>query len=403
MTERAVPNHQFLHRAANLGALVLGAVIFVACSTSGAPSVRSSVGAPSLPTPLATSVQTSAGTWATVPMGDLQQPLNTFWQLFFRPPGAASWSNQVEAAATATNGGLVLASGEGRSLIVGIRPSARLTYSPLITTSDAGRSWSDGLVTEGLAARPDALAANASGQALALVNDRDGTEVLSSAGDLSNWRPVVSQSALAAAPGPGQSCGLGSLTAVGYLADQALIGGSCSRPGVVALFGQSGGAWRLVGPALPRSLERGRVEVLGLGAARASTFALVGVSSGNRTNIVAAWSGTRGRWSTSSSLTLRPDEQLASFGPAGGSGLFVLLREASGADGLFVSEGSTSAWRELPSPPPGTTTVAFGAGAPVVALVAGATVATVWSLGPTSSTWTESQVIHVPIQYGSSS
>ncbi len=403
MTERASRSHQFLHQAANLGALGLAAVALVACSTSDGPSVRSSASALSIPTPLATSVQTSAGTWATVPMGNLQQPLNTFWQLFFRAPGAASWSNKVEAAATATNGGLVLASAEGRSVIVGIRPSARLTYSPLITTSDAGRSWSDGLVTEGLVARPDALAANASGQALALVNDRDSTEVLSSAGDLSNWRPVVSQSALAEVPGRGQPCGLGSLTAVGYLPGHALVGGSCSRPGVVALFSQSAGAWRLAGPALPRSLERGRAEVLALGAARGSTSALLAVSTSNRTDLVAAWSGSRGRWSTSSSLPLRPNEQVASFGPADGNGLFVLLRTASGADGLYVSEGSTSAWRELPAPPQGTTTVAFGAGEPAAALVAGATVATVWSLGSASSTWAKSQVIDVPIQYGSSS
>ena len=38
-------------------------------------------------TSLATSIETSAGTWAVVPMGHLDQPLNTFWQLFFR----ASW------------------------------------------------------------------------------------------------------------------------------------------------------------------------------------------------------------------------------------------------------------------------------------------------------------------------
>jgi len=403
MTERAFRNNQLLHWAANLGALGLATVALVACSTSGAPSVPSSAGAPSLPTPLATSVQTTAGTWATVPMGNLSQPLNTFWQLFFRPPGAASWSNKVEAAATATNGGLVLASAVGRSVIVGIRPSARLTYSPLITTSDAGRTWSDGLVSEGLAARPDALAADASGHALALVNDRDGTEVLSNAGDLATWRAVVSQSALSGTRGPGWSCGLRSLTAVGYLAGQPLVGGSCSRPGVVGLFGQSSGAWRLVGPALPRPLERGRVEVLDLGAAQASTSTLLAVSSGHRADLVAAWSTSRGRWSTSSVLPLRPDEQVASFGPADGSALFVLLKAASGTDGLFVAEPSTSAWRELPSPPPGTTTVAFGLGAPAAALVAGATVATVWSLGSTSSTWAKSQVIDVPIQYGSSS
>ena len=120
------------------------------------------------PTPLATSVQTSDGTWATIPMGRLDEPLNTFWQLFYRPDGSVPWSNRVEATATATNGGLVLASA-GPSLLVGVRPSVDLTFTPLISTSNGGRSWSDGLVAKELAARPDALATTA-GHALALVN-----------------------------------------------------------------------------------------------------------------------------------------------------------------------------------------------------------------------------------------
>ena len=113
--------------------------------------------APSVPTPLATSVRGSGGTWATVAMGDLGQPLNTFWQLMFRPDGSGKWTDHVEATATATNGGLVLAGGGG-PLIVGVRPSNDLTFSPLISTTNAGRSWSNGLLDEGLASRPDALA-----------------------------------------------------------------------------------------------------------------------------------------------------------------------------------------------------------------------------------------------------
>ncbi len=104
-------------------------------------------------------------------MGHLDDPLNTFWQLFFLPPGGRSWSNQVEATAVATNGGLVLAPSAGRSLAVGIRPSNQLTFSPVIATANGGRSWSNGLIPQGLAASPDALAAGPSGQAVALVGN----------------------------------------------------------------------------------------------------------------------------------------------------------------------------------------------------------------------------------------
>ena len=78
------------------------------------------------PSALATSVQTSAGTWATVPMGHLDQPLNTFWQLFFRARGTSSWSNATSTLALATNGGLIIATPDGQSVEVGIRPAKSL-------------------------------------------------------------------------------------------------------------------------------------------------------------------------------------------------------------------------------------------------------------------------------------
>ena len=158
----------------SLMAVVLSVAGLDGCSGSGTAlgETDGPTAAPETPTPLATSVQTSDGTWATIPMGRLDEPLNTFWQLFYRPNGSVRWSNRVEATATATNGGLVLASA-GPSLLVGVRPSVDLTFTPLISTSDGGRSWSDGLVAKEMAARPDALA-TAAGHALALVNSRCG-------------------------------------------------------------------------------------------------------------------------------------------------------------------------------------------------------------------------------------
>ena len=92
-------------------------------------------------TSLATSIETSAGTWAVVPMGHLDQPLNTFWQLFFRAKGATRWSDYASALAVATNGGLLVATPNGRSLVVGIRPANLLDYSPLLVTANNGRTW----------------------------------------------------------------------------------------------------------------------------------------------------------------------------------------------------------------------------------------------------------------------
>lgn len=362
--------------------------------------------APAIPTPLATSVQTSDGTWATIPMGRLDEPLNTFWQLFFRPHGAASWANEVEATATATNGGLVLAP-EGPSLLVGVRPSVNLTFTPLISTSDGGRSWSDGLITEELEARPGALA-QAGAKALALVDGARGTRVLASSGGISKWQTLVTQAALANS-GAGKACGLGALSTVGHLGPQPLIGGSCANSGVVGIFAERGGAWRLAGPALPRPLDHGRAEVLGFEPSGRGALALLAVVAGGRVDLLAAASGPAPasgagpRWSISSALPLAAGDQVASIGPSGEDGLFALLQGPSGADRLVVADRGKADWQQLPPPPEGTGTVAFDAGGPAQALVASGSRFSVWSLSPASKAWHEGEVTHVPVQYGSSS
>ena len=402
MTPRTKTHRRLFKTGVTLGAVGLWAGTLASCSAGGTTRAVAGAGtaAPSFPTPLATSVQTAAGTWATVPMGHLGQPLNTFWQLFFRPPGATSWSNQVEATATATNGGLVLASSGDRSVIVGVRPSVKLSFTPLIATSNGARSWSNGLITAALAARPAALAASTAGPAWALVDEHGGTRVLASAGDLGTWRTLVSLSALAGGA-PGRRCGLGALSAVGYLAGQALIGGSCGRQGVVGLFAERSGAWRLVGPVLPRALGQGRAEVLSLGRTKVGTSAILEISNGTANSLVVAWAARSGRWGESPVLRLGAGENVASAGPSAGTGVFVLLRSASGQERLMASEISTG-WHELPPPPAGTATVAFG-GVDPDALVVSGTVLTVWSLGLGANAWAKGQIIRVPVQFGSSS
>ena len=406
MTGKPLRKRCFCRSTTTLVAMAVASAVpalgLAGCSTTDPPG-RAAAVAPAVPTPLATSVQTADGTWATIPMGRLGEPLNTFWQLLFEPAGTAAWSNQVEATATATNGGLVLTS-VGRQLLVGVRPSVDLTFTPLVSTADAARSWSEGLITARLAARPAALAAGPGGHAVALVDGAGGARVLSSAGDISKWRTVTTETALAAT-GPGRRCGLGALPAVGYLAGQALLGGSCARPGVVGIWARRAGEWRLTGPGLPASLGRDEVEVLSLGQAKTGAYGLLAVVGGHVTDIVAAWSGPGGRWTTSAPLALTGGEQVASFGPTDGAGLFVLLRAPSGRAALMMADGPGAAWRGAPSPPAGTATVAFGAGAgsPAYALVAAGTKLTIWSLRPRASTWAPGQVMHVHIQYGSSS
>jgi hypothetical protein len=349
-------------------------------------------------------------------MGDLRQPANTFWQLFFRRDGARTWSNQVEATATATNGGLVLAPA-GHSLLVGVRPSQLLTFTPLISTADAGGSWSTGLISQGLASRPTALAMSPGGGALALVNSRGGPEVLESTGSLSSWQPLVTGNALASNP-IDRPCEPGPLTAVGYLpstprqraagAPLAIptVGTSCRRPGVVGIFEELIGTWPIVGPTLPSG--SGQAQVLDLFSAGDRLVALIGLSGGRNagsggTTLLAAWAGIGKPWALSARLLLAKGDRLLSYGATPGGGLFVLVAQPGGENELAVVAATSHAWRRLPPPPPGTTTVAFGPGSTVDALAAGRTVLTVWHLGSDVGTWAKSQVVQVAIQYGSSS
>ena len=104
--------------------------------------------------PLATSLVTAQGTWAVAVMGGSAASQNNFWQLFIRPAGASHWSLATPEG-VADNGGLVAAGDAGgTSLVVGFRPSQALAFSPLATSSNAGQTWTPGLLDAALADVP---------------------------------------------------------------------------------------------------------------------------------------------------------------------------------------------------------------------------------------------------------
>lgn len=146
-------------------ALLAGlAVLTVGCAS--APGRRAPSAAPPAPLSLATSTAMSGTTWAVVPMGAASGP-NLFWQLFALPRSGQRWSLATPPD-IATNGALVLASPGGQALTVGIRPSLYLDFSPVTVTRDRGQSWATLPPDPGLADVPDALAAAADGQVIAL-------------------------------------------------------------------------------------------------------------------------------------------------------------------------------------------------------------------------------------------
>ena len=165
---------------------------------------------PALP---ASGVSTPDGSWSTLPMGQLSEQSNTFWELFHAVPGSSHWT-LVTPEGTADNGGLV-AGVSGDSIAAGVLPSALLRFSPLSSSSDGGSSWSPVFLPGGLTRLADALAIETSGTPAGLAVVSDGT-VLAATKSLGSWAPLVSTAALRrAAP----SCAVSAIAAVVVLGD----------------------------------------------------------------------------------------------------------------------------------------------------------------------------------------
>ena len=345
---------------------------------------------------LATSMVTSAGTWAVAVMGGSVAQENNFWQLFIRPAGTTRWQ-LVTPPGTADNGGLVLADG-GQSLVTAFRPSQYLTYSPLIQTRDAGQAWSSlSPLDAALAGTPDALAIKpGSGNLLALT--AGGTAELAAPGS-ATWTTLASQHTLAATP-PGRHCGLQDLTAATFTpAGIPVLAGTCTRAGTAGIFTTQSGTWQAAGPAIPAALARHHITVLRLTRTAQGIAALLAAGTGPAASVLAAWSADDGgHWTLSPLLTPGgPALTSASFGPGGTAAIII-----PGNRGETITSTGKS-WRPLPPLPPGTATLAPGPGGTADALAVNRATLTIWRLAPGGAAWTKTQAINVPIQYGSSS
>jgi hypothetical protein len=379
-----------------LGLALATATVTAGCGTAIPAAHGPAAEAPAAGAPfLATSMATGSATWASVVMGGSVASHDNFWQLFVRPVGKQRWK-LVTPPGVADNGGLVLAA-DGQSLITGFRPSQYLTYTPLTQTRDGGRTWSStGPLDEALADVPDALAAApGTGNLLALTTDSAAR--LATPG-YTRWSTLVSRRSLAMTP-PGRRCGLRDFTAAAFgQSGQPLLAGACSRPGVVGIFAHIGGTWRAAGPAIPAAAAGRPIKVLRLTETMNETVALLAAGTGRAAVLLAAWSADNGRhWKLSPSLRLGGAAPTsASFGPAGAAAVLTTGGRAA------VITSAASSWRALPALPSGAGTLAPGQGGQVDALAVHRGTLTIWELPPGGSSWAKTQVINVPIQYGSS-
>ena len=331
---------------------------------------------------LATSLSTTKDSWAIVPVSS--DP--AFWEVFVRPAASATWQ-LVTPPGVADNGGLVAAADSASGLTVAVRPSQDLDFTPVASTADAGASWStDGPISDGVAASPDALAV--SGRQLAAVLGNGTIEASSNAG--TTWGTLAKPGTIAASAA-GQKCGTVHISSVsfGLVPSKVLAAGDCGETGTAGLFAYSAGdGWQRV--SLPVS---GQLVRLGPGTA------LVRAKAG----LTALWGNDSAGWTASAPLPVT-SAVTASGGLAGATatssgGTWVLLPGGQAA----TIGGPGQQWLLLPPIPAHTSVLASGSGTSLDALAVSGSTLTVWQLDHQSTVWAKAQTISVPIQPGSSS
>lgn len=359
----------------------LAACALAACTSATAQPAPAAAGTPPpVSAPLTTTLVTSQGSWAVVPMGDPASSGGTFWQVFVQPAGQpadqAAWQLTTPPG-VADNGGLVAAS-SGGELLVGFRPSASLTFSPLAATGDAGRTWTPQVIDAPLAGVPDAVALAPDGEQAALLADST-IETRSAA--TSTWSTLATITDLAASA-PGHACGVRAMSAVSFWGDgEPAAAAECTHPGSAGIFVRTSGGWLSRAPALPAKYADAEVSVLRLG----DQMALLRAGG----DLLASW-GPR-----VSDPLADGGSGIRASGFGAGQAMWVLLADGSAAT---ISPGGT--WQALPRVPAGTAAIVPGQARVDALAVTGATL-TVWRLAGHS--WALAQTIKVPINYGSGS
>lgn len=373
---------------AGLGAVAALGLLAAGCAASTS-SVTSS--APPPPAPLANAVETNDGTWATVAMGQLNDPANTYWQLLYRAAGSSHWVDDVADTATGTNGGVAIAAAGGH-LVAGVEPTQALTFSPVVATSNAGRTWDDGLLPAGLGSTSQALATSPSGAVTALLGDAGPDQrLVSTAAGLTQWRDLTTAGALATvAP----RCGVDAIDSVAYAGSGPVVGTSCSRPGAVGIFAVGAGGPVWAGPSL--GAGAGTIEVLALTGGSSSFAALLEERTKDSAHLVAAFSdlGLHG-WTFSAPMALDPHQPLTSVVSRPDHGFLVL------AGGALWSLDPGGPWQPAVAPPTGAAAVVPLSGGGLAALVVNGTTLTDWDLPAGGRAWVQGQVMQVPILFGS--
>jgi hypothetical protein len=385
-------------------AAVTASVIGLA-ATGSAGGAESGAAAGALGPPIPASTTTPTGSSIVIAMGHLRDPSNTFWEVFLRQAGRASWVLHTPPG-VASNGGLMLAASPSGSLTVGFLVSADLKFSPVAQSSDGGLQWSPGVLPYPLTSTPDALAVGPAGEALTLAATGDervlDQRVLETSGDLSDWRTLTTGPVLARAD---PACGAQAMTAVAYgPGAQPLLGLRCSRSGSVGILVAAAGTsdWHDIGLSLPSG--SGVTAVTRLVSSTDGVAGVAQLQSGPRASVVGFWgNGSTAKWARTATLAVPAGWSVRATATGGGSGQGLAVLLGSGDKRrVVVVTGPGASWVTLPLAPMGTSGVSY-LGAEVDTFVVAGSHLAVWGSSARAAGWRRSATINVPVPYGSSS
>ena len=360
--------------------------------------------------PLVSATSTAAGSWVVLPMGQLSDPSNTFWQLAHvgtsSAPSAPRWS-VVTPPGAADNGGLAMgvSAGADGSVLTGVLPNGLLRFSPISLSGDSGTTWHPLFLPGGLAARPDSLAYRGPAPGTAVTLLQSG-RVLQSGG-ASSWAQVATATSLRRKGGP---CAVTTVDAVGLRGDGTVVLATGCRHGEAGVFVRTGGTWAPDDATLPAPLDGATTAVLRLEADDTTLSMLVSATSGTRKwlDVLSQTEGAGWTASTPFALPAHAEVRATSLDPDGH--VAALLRTGHKAVAVGGS-GRGGGWARYPSPPQGT--VALAPAPPgtftsysawsLDAFIVHGTVLDVYAQIPAGAAWAKVQSLTVPLSYGSSS
>lgn len=379
-------------------ALVAGILLTLVVAVGVVPPRSSSASEELPPSPLATSVSIDGATFAAIPMGDLSEPLNTFWQLFKLSAGSVHWTLDTPPG-IADNGGLVIEGGSPSLLAVAIRPSNLLTFTA-IAVLGAHANWSNGgLIPGALVGAPTAFVGTKVAS-FAAVKTAGGAVVRSKNG-LSSWTRIGTAAELSAVAAG--TCRVRAVDALATNAGLPLYAGvSCSAGNRAGIFAFDGSSWRVIGPKLGRLGTGASRTVLMLSASPLGLTAIIATTSTEKIRLVVARSSNGSSWASTPPLSLPASASIASLGTTGNAGAYVVWRE----NGVFAAVATANnRWSTLPRLPDDALTIALPQGPSGSVDAVGGRHSTFlgWRLDRGTSRWQQTESFTVPILYGSSS